>query len=429
MSSSRQGFLRNVKVTPAMFRLGLNLWPPFRGAGIRVARVSDDYREIDVALKLGLFNRNYFGTQFGGSMYAMTDPFHALMMFHNLGREYVVWDKAGAIRFVKPGRGRVHARLRMPAEAIERAREATAGGDKHEPTFSVDVVDESGTVIAVVEKTLKSRAADGRETEAPLRIGIIGFTPPNIMQWDKRNLDGKVYAKGLVEAAREFVPKLRAENVDLVVAISHGGIDVSPYGTMMENANWYLAEEPGIDVLLLGHSHAAFPEPNNPKSRYANLPDVDNQRGFVHARPGRVDHRTRLAQLLPQRVADVGHDGGEQLHRGHQRFALHRQCLAAAGFQPADLVAQFHHRGDGGVEGQPPAAVVADLGDGFVQLAAQLALGPGERACIQRHRRAGPVRRRRGRCDLHAQPHSRGSWPDRRLGLCRAAEVGPFRLF
>ncbi len=138
---------------------------------------------------------------------------------------------------------------------------------------------------AVVEKTLKSRAADGRETEAPLRIGIIGFTPPNIMQWDKRNLDGKVYAKGLVEAAREFVPKLRAENVDLVVAISHGGIDVSPYGTMMENANWYLAEEPGIDVLLLGHSHAAFPEPNNPKSRYANLPDVDNQRGFVHGKP------------------------------------------------------------------------------------------------------------------------------------------------
>jgi 2',3'-cyclic-nucleotide 2'-phosphodiesterase/3'-nucleotidase len=138
---------------------------------------------------------------------------------------------------------------------------------------------------AIVEKMLKIKAADGRETEAPIRIGIIGFTPPNIMQWDKRNLDGKVYTKGLVEAAREFVPKLRAENVDLVVAISHGGIDVSPYGTMMENANWYLSEEPGIDVLLLGHSHAPFPDPANPKSHYANLPDVDNQRGFVHGKP------------------------------------------------------------------------------------------------------------------------------------------------
>jgi 2',3'-cyclic-nucleotide 2'-phosphodiesterase / 3'-nucleotidase len=138
---------------------------------------------------------------------------------------------------------------------------------------------------AVVEKTLKIKTADGRDTAVPIRIGIIGFTPPNIMQWDKRNLEGKVYTKGLVEAAREFVPKLRAENVDIVVAISHGGIDVSPYGTMMENANWYLSEEPGIDVLLLGHSHAPFPEPNNPKSRYANLPDVDNQRGFVHGKP------------------------------------------------------------------------------------------------------------------------------------------------
>lgn len=162
MSSSRQGWLRNLKVTPGMFRRGINLWPPFRGAGIKVTRVSDDYREIDVTLKLGLLNRNYFGTQFGGSLYAMTDPFHALMMFHNLGRDYVVWDKSGAIRYVKPGRGPVHARLRMPAEAIEAAREATADGGKHEPTFSVDVLDGSGTVVAVVEKTLHIRRSGAR---------------------------------------------------------------------------------------------------------------------------------------------------------------------------------------------------------------------------------------------------------------------------
>jgi len=138
---------------------------------------------------------------------------------------------------------------------------------------------------AVVDRKISIRGADGRETEAPIRIGIIGFTPPNIMQWDKRNLDGKVYTKGLVETAREYVPKLRAENVDLVVAISHGGIDVSPYGTMMENANWYLAAEPGIDVLLLGHSHTPFPDPGNAKSRYASLAEVDNERGFVRGKP------------------------------------------------------------------------------------------------------------------------------------------------
>jgi acyl-coenzyme A thioesterase PaaI-like protein len=166
MSSSKQGFLRNVRVTPRMFRLGLNLWPPFRGAGIRVTRVSDDYREIDVELRRKLTNRNYFGTQFGGSMYAMTDPFHALMMFHNLGREYVVWDKAGAIRYVKPGRGPVYARFRLDAEAIERAREATAAGDKHEPTFRVDLVDHAGEVIAVVDKTLHIRRQAPRPSTA-----------------------------------------------------------------------------------------------------------------------------------------------------------------------------------------------------------------------------------------------------------------------
>ena len=136
-----------------------------------------------------------------------------------------------------------------------------------------------------VDKVLKVRDAHGRDSEAPIRIGFIGFTPPSIMQWDKRNLEGKVYTKDVVESAREFLPELRAHNVDLVIAISHGGIDTSPYAPMMENANAYLAQEQGIDVLLLGHSHAAFPDPGNAKSRFANLPNVDNQRGFVHGKP------------------------------------------------------------------------------------------------------------------------------------------------
>ena len=157
MSSRRQGFLRNLPMPAGVFRVGLNLWPPFRGAGIRVTRVTRDYREIDVRLRLGLLNRNYFGTQFGGSLYAMTDPFHALMMFHNLGRDYVVWDKSAVIRYVKPGRGDVYARFRLDPQAVERARTVTAGGDKHEPTFSVDIVDAGGETVAVVDKTLHIR--------------------------------------------------------------------------------------------------------------------------------------------------------------------------------------------------------------------------------------------------------------------------------
>jgi 2',3'-cyclic-nucleotide 2'-phosphodiesterase/3'-nucleotidase len=138
---------------------------------------------------------------------------------------------------------------------------------------------------AVIERSLKLRDDTGRETTAPIRIGIIGFTPPPITEWDRRNLEGKVTTKGLVEAAREYLPQLHAQNVDLVIAISHGGIDVAPYGDMMENANWYLAQEPGIDALLLGHSHVPFPDPANANSRFANLPEVDNQRGFVHGKP------------------------------------------------------------------------------------------------------------------------------------------------
>ncbi|MEO7324130.1 MAG: bifunctional 2',3'-cyclic-nucleotide 2'-phosphodiesterase/3'-nucleotidase [Dokdonella sp.] len=138
---------------------------------------------------------------------------------------------------------------------------------------------------AVIKRNLKIRDAGGHDIEAPIRIGIIGFTPPLITDWDKRNLEGKVTTKGLVEAAREYLPKLRAENVDLVIAISHGGIDASPYSGTMENANWYLSQEPGIDALLLGHSHQPFPDPGNTKSRFANMPEVDNQRGFVHGKP------------------------------------------------------------------------------------------------------------------------------------------------
>ena len=138
---------------------------------------------------------------------------------------------------------------------------------------------------AVLDRTLKLADGHGRETTAPIRIGIIGFTPPPIVEWDRRNLEGKVTTIGVVEAARRYLPELRAKGVDLVVAISHGGLDTAPYGSMMENANWYLAQEPGVDVLLLGHSHSAFPDPANAQSRFATMAGVDNQRGFVHGKP------------------------------------------------------------------------------------------------------------------------------------------------
>ena len=153
----KQGFMRNVKLGSGILRLLMNLWPPFIGAGIHVERIAPDYTEARVRMRLGLLNRNYMGTHFGGSLYAMTDPFFALLIMHQLGRRYVVWDKASAIDYQLPGRGTVRATFRITPEQIDAIRQATANGDKHEPTFSVDVVNRQGEVVARVDKTIYVR--------------------------------------------------------------------------------------------------------------------------------------------------------------------------------------------------------------------------------------------------------------------------------
>ena len=135
----------------------LNLWPPFRGAGIRVREIAPDFRTATVELRARLLNKNYVGSHFGGSLYAMTDPFFMVMMMNILGRDYIVWDKAGTVRYLKPARGTVTAHFRIDESAVERAREATANGEKYEPTFKVEIVDADGVVVADVEKTLHIR--------------------------------------------------------------------------------------------------------------------------------------------------------------------------------------------------------------------------------------------------------------------------------
>jgi 2',3'-cyclic-nucleotide 2'-phosphodiesterase/3'-nucleotidase len=132
----------------------------------------------------------------------------------------------------------------------------------------------------VVQKTIDAYTPDGSHIRVPLKVGIIGFTPPPIMQWDQHNLAGKVTVSGVVEAARKYLPELQAQHPDLIVALLHGGLDTRPYTSNMENAGWYLAGVPGIDVLLLGHSHTQFPGP-----RYAGMKDVDARRGFVRNVP------------------------------------------------------------------------------------------------------------------------------------------------
>jgi 2',3'-cyclic-nucleotide 2'-phosphodiesterase/3'-nucleotidase len=119
---------------------------------------------------------------------------------------------------------------------------------------------------------------------ATIKIGIIGFAPPGVLSWDKAWLEGKVYAEGVREAAQKYIPQMRAEGADLIVAISHGGIDGAPYTPQMENPNYYLAQVPGIDALLIGHAHLPFPDPAS-KAEGFNLPGVDKTRGTVHGVP------------------------------------------------------------------------------------------------------------------------------------------------
>ena len=135
----------------------MNLWPPFLGAGIKVNHIGVDFREVVVSMKLRWYNRNYVGTHFGGSLAAMTDPFYMLMLIHILGNEYTVWDKTSTIDFIAPGRGTVTARFRLKDEQITEIKENTAKGDAYFPEFSVDIVNESGEVIATVKKILYVR--------------------------------------------------------------------------------------------------------------------------------------------------------------------------------------------------------------------------------------------------------------------------------
>lgn len=130
------------------------------GAGIRVKHMSEDYTHIEVEMKLRFWNRNYVNTQFGGSLYMMTDPFYMLILMKNLGKEYIVWDKAANIAFQKPGRGRVHASFQLSKEQIESIRQQVDNEGKIEPVFTVEVKDDNNEIIATVDKTIYIRRKD-----------------------------------------------------------------------------------------------------------------------------------------------------------------------------------------------------------------------------------------------------------------------------
>jgi 2',3'-cyclic-nucleotide 2'-phosphodiesterase / 3'-nucleotidase len=152
---------------------------------------------------------------------------------------------------------------------------------------------------AIIDKHITATAPDGRSVPATLRVGIIGFTPPTILTWDKRWLEGKVYTEGLRESALRYVPEMRAKGADIVVAISHGGLDAAPYSPTMENGSWHLARVPGIDAMLIGHSHQVFPNAASTVPQF-DLPGVDKAKGLVHGVP------TVMAGLWGKHLGVIG---------------------------------------------------------------------------------------------------------------------------
>ncbi len=151
----------------------------------------------------------------------------------------------------------------------------------------------------ILDKTIK----DGSGAEHPIKIGIIGFVPPQIMLWDAKNLRGNVLTRDIVEAAAAWVPQMKEERADIVIALSHSGIDVKQ-GDLMENASFFVAGVDGIDAIFTGHQHLVFPGPKD----FQGLEGVDAAKGTLQGKPavmgGFWGSHMGLVDLLLERDGD-----------------------------------------------------------------------------------------------------------------------------
>lgn len=146
-----------MRITPRRLAVGMSLWIPNLFSGIRVKSFSHDWTEAVVELHVNVLTRNYVKTAFGGSLSAMTDPYYFMLIMHQLGRDFVVWDTRGEIEFVKPGRGVLTARSEVPREKAAELRERARGGAKVLEWFETEVVDAHGDVVARVRREVYVR--------------------------------------------------------------------------------------------------------------------------------------------------------------------------------------------------------------------------------------------------------------------------------
>lgn len=132
----------------------MNFWPPFLGSGISFRVIEQNPLAFKVRLRFSFYNKNYVGVQYGGSLYSMCDPWFMLILMDALGKDFIVWDKAASIKFLKPGKSAVNAVFKIDPAKIESIRLDALSHGKTEPVLEVSIFDEHNQEIARVTKTL-----------------------------------------------------------------------------------------------------------------------------------------------------------------------------------------------------------------------------------------------------------------------------------
>ena len=155
--SQKRHPLQALMTSHAGMRRMLNLWPPFLFSGISVREISKDYRHTKVRLRKRALTSNYVGTLFGGSLFAMTDPFYMVMIMKNLGTDYIVWDKRSEIEYVSPGKSTVYAEFNLGDKELDEIMSEVAASGKYLKWFDVEIKSADGTVVAIVKKQIYIR--------------------------------------------------------------------------------------------------------------------------------------------------------------------------------------------------------------------------------------------------------------------------------
>ncbi|SPH20867.1 Trifunctional nucleotide phosphoesterase protein YfkN [Ascidiaceihabitans donghaensis] len=154
------------------------------------------------------------------------------------------------------------------------------------PVVSANVVKDMGstptndTTLIKPYVLMDKQITDGSGQTHTLKIGLIGFVPPQIMNWDRRHLEGRVQTRDIVQTARAYVPEMKERGADIIIALSHSGIGSAQESDGMENASVPLAAIDGIDAILTGHSHLVFPS-----ATYKDYAAVDADKGTIHGKP------------------------------------------------------------------------------------------------------------------------------------------------